>query len=739
MVRKIIRDLENKGPDTISLKGSEPASQPKKQTMELHVLDCSDIHKKKKVLTGKKGRRLKDIESKKKLQSDKQEKVYFLHIDPVQHYKYSQMGDLIRLAGAGLVIFLILNIINVYHRGINLKNEVVTAAYSGYQELLQAGNMAKQTDFTGAEQTFNHAANTFDSALNEIAFLNSHNDYFLTREKTVDSAQGLLDAAKSISLAGQNFSKGIENLRYLPSLFIAENTEQIASADSDPSQKQSLTDKLKTDLSYIKTATLQLDMARQQLDKVSPDVLPPGFRDKLFMVKDQISQLYEVLTSTQSKIPAILDMLGDRYPHRYLILLQNDTESRPTGGFIGSYIIADLNDGHITKFDFHDVYELDGQYYEKIEPPEDIASVSETWRMRDSNYSPDYTISAEKAAWFLQKQNGPSVDSVIAINQSFITDLLEITGPIQVSSLDAPLDANNFQIVLSYIIESKLSGEDAPKDVLRELIPAFQSKLFANLELEKFMEAILKGFNDKKIMLYSRHEDIQNLFDEFGASNRIHQTGAKDDYLNVITTSIGGNKSDRYIDQNIKHYTLIQHDGTVLNEVKITRSHTWNGKDLVEWQHILRTFGFSDLPSHIIDILGRGDNKSFIKVYVPKGSQLQDVIGINKEDVLVRTDEEINKTYFMFQMKVAPSTSEKVTISYTLPEKLSMHPADTYRFYAQNQPSFKAGYLEKKVYFKPGLQSYSLYPESFKLAEDGTLFYGSEFDEDLYLSALVGY
>jgi hypothetical protein len=239
-------------------------------------------------------------------------------------------------------------------------------------------------------------------------------------------------------------------------------------------------------------------------------------------------------------------------------------------------------------------------------------------------------------------------------------------------------------------------------------------------------------------MLYSRHEKVQNLFDEFGMSNRVRQTAANEDYLQVVATSIGGNKSDKFINQSIKHYTLIQIDGTIMNEVAITRAHTWNGKDLQQWQGILSAFGYNDLPPHIIDILGRGENKAFIKIYVPEGSELVNVSGIGEEEVYTRIDEEIGKTYFMFQMKVSPLSKEKVSITYTLPAKLSMHPADTYKFFAQNQPSFNPSFLEKKIYFKPGLQSYRHYPDSFKKEEDGSLFYTSGFEEDLYLSALVG-
>ncbi len=742
MIRKVVRDLIKTDKKTISLRREDGAV---KTVVEKDMIDCSMLKrgKKKTVSMSRAGKLVSDITGKRQSVEEEKEKVFYLHIDAAENIKYIRLNELLRMAAAGFVILLVLNIINVYNKGLILKNDVIATAYSGYSDLLSAGEKAGDADFAAAEQTFIKATENFNAAMEEIAFLRNHQDYFLTSEKTVDSAQALLDAAKNISLAGQNFARGVENLRHLPALFIAENSNvtglsQNTEGDSS-APRTSLTDRLKEDLAYIQTATEQINLARENLKSVSPDVLPPGFREKLEMVNEKAGQIYDLLTETQQKIPAILDMLGDRYPHRYLILLQNDSESRPTGGFIGSYLIADLNDGYVTKFEFHDVYELDGQFQEYIEPPPDIALVSDTWRMRDSNYSPDFTISAEKAAWFLQKENGPSVDSVIAINLSFVEEMLEIAGPLQISSLKAPLDGESFQLILSYIVESKLTGEDAPKEIMKEIVPAFQSALGTKVPLETLIKTIINGFEEKRIMLYSRHEDVQALFDGLELSNRIYNPGEKEDYLQVVATSIGGNKSDRFINQNISHFTLIKEDGTLVDEVTLTRSHSWSGKDLQEWQGILGSFGFSDLPPHIIDILGRGKNISFIKMYVPYGSRLMDVYGINKEDVITGTDEEIHKTYFMFRMEVNALETKKTSLTYLPPFRLGMNPADTYKFSAQNQPSYNPSFLEKKIYFKPGYKSYRTYPDSLKTLEDGSLSYGSEFDADLYLSALVGY
>lgn len=729
MPRKILRDIKADKPDIITLRSDDGITR---KNLVKNALDCSTTKRKE---TSQK-QSINDISGTKN-----DTPVYFLHIEENQVAKASRTSEILRLATVGVIILLILNLLNIYQKGLNLKDSVMATAYSGYETLLQAGEQAKNSDFANAELTFNEATQSFTNAQQTISFLSTNQNYFLSRERTVESVDNLLSAAKNISSAGENFSRGIENLKVLPALFINENLIQEQRTTSEGEQESatpSLTEKLKSDFAYVQKATGQMEQAVSDLKKVSPDVLPPTFRERLQFIFEQSDGILNLLHETSDEFPAILDMLGDRYPHRYLVLLQNDAEARPTGGFIGSYLIIDLNDGFITKFEFHDVYELDGQLQEEITPPPDIAALTDKWRMRDSNYSPDFTISAEKAAWFLQKQNGPSVDSVIAINQSFISDLLELTGPLQISNLKSELTSENFQLILNYIIEMKLTGDQSPKQIMEEIIPAFKGKLFSQVPLENVIKKVFEGINSKKIMLYSRKNEVQNLFDRLNLSGRVDQTAANEDYLNVIVSSIGGNKSDRYIQQNIQHYTLINKEGSLINEVAVTRKHTWNGKDLEHMKQLIGAFGYDELPDYIADILGRGENKSYVKIYVPKGSTLVDTNGIDKSEVQTFQDEEINKTYFMFKMDVRPASQQKIAISYFLPFKLNTVPADSYKFFSQTQPSINAGRLEKKIFLKPGLVSYRQYPDTLKEAPDGTLIYESSFTDDFYISTLIG-
>jgi hypothetical protein len=614
---------------------------------------------------------------------------------------------------------------------------LVADAFEGYQNFVEGGKDAMDADFGGAVQYFETASHAFAKAQEKVWFLG--NESIMHEKQSVgNSAYALLESGSHLSDAASYFSQGISGLQEIPILFI-QNNIPVDSQQKLPTQKISLTEKLKSSLTLFEYAFDDVKEAQAKIYEAGPYLLPSNLRSHFDALSAELDELVLILEDVQERIPAILAMLGDRYQHRYLVLLQNNTESRPTGGFIGSYLIVDVNDGYITKVDFHDVYENDGQLHEFIEAPAEIAVLTDNWRMRDSNYSPHFPLSAAKAAWFLEKEEGPGVDSVIAINQSILEDLLTLVGPIDIEGLDASLTDSNYNTILTYIVELKLEGEESPKGVLDRIIPVLQTKIYDSTSFKNLFVVIQNGIKEKNILGWSKDEKVQNFFDDIGMSGEVLDTADDQDYFSLISINVGGNKSDLYVETDILHETLIEKTGNVLNKVTVTRSHTWNPNVLLEWQKQLEPFGYTDLPEWLQNILGRGTNKSVIKMYLPPGSELEDVIGIEREEVTVGYDEELNKTYFYYMSEVAAQNESTVKITYNLPKPLDLNIVDEYRLTVQKQPgSIKDMKFKKRIIADPRLTNYRNYPEEI-VYEQGEIFeYETTLKTDLHFASLWG-
>ncbi len=652
-----------------------------------------------------------------------------------QHYSYVRgkkftppkfLDSLLKIGSIGLLILVIINSANVYFKSKSLEEELSKTAYEGLDYLIDAGKSATKIQFDNAITSFDKASANFESVQDQLWFISQDKSIYNKDNSIGQAANGLLEGGKHFSVAGKNFLNALEEFNKIPLYFFSKN-------NSETQSNKSITDTLKNGLAETELAIDEINLASDLIGKIREDGLPKELKSRVIFAKEKVTEVSDILNSTAKHFPAILDLLGDRYPHRYLILLQNNNEIRPSGGFIGSYAIMDINDGYIEKLDVHDVYDIDGSYGGVIEPPEELKMFTSNWRFRDSNYSADFPTSAKKARWFLEKEGGSSVDTVIAINQGLLKDLMEITGPVQVGEF-GKLTSENYAILLSYIIEGKVWGEENPKHILKVFIPAFKEALLKEENVGRVTSKLYKAIQQKHITVYSSHDEVQGLIEAMGLSGKVKETQKNEDYLSVIKTSYGGTKSEQFMKEEINHDTYIDKSGAVINELRITRQHQWSDQIYRQWKQILRAYGFDEMPDKLIDILGRGGNKVGIRVYVPDGSTLIETSG---SDVETKFDKDIKKTYFYFKMEIEAGEKQNIWIKYRPNIDLKFKPTATYKLNVEKQPGTVGSIFTKTLHLEDDLETLLVYPTDAQVYEDSSALYAKDLVYDRYFSALI--
>lgn len=654
-------------------------------------------------------------------------KANFLYIQGRKFNPPQFLGNLLKVSIFGFFIILVINSINAYYEGEALKQAVSESAYEGYSKLVAAGHDATRIQFDDALQAFDDALKNFSGAQEKLWFINTDHTFYAGDRGRTNSAFSLLEGGKHFSLAGTYFLEALDEFNKIPVYFVSHNS----GTPEDNGEKPSITDTIKKGLEKTDLAIEQIALATEKMDDISEKDLPADVALRFQFARQKIEEIQGTLQSTASYFPALLKLLGDRYPHRYLVILQNNNEIRPTGGFIGSYAIVDVNEGYIEKLEVHDVYDLDGSFRGQIDPPEELKNFTSNWRLRDSNYHPDFPISAAQVKWFVEKEGGPSVDTIVAINQGLLTDLLEISGPVQVGNF-GKLNSQNYNLLLSYVIEGKIWGEEDPKHILKVFIPAFKDAILQEKNIGKLSSKLYKAVQQKHIMAWSDDEQIEGFFDAVGLSGRMSLPAEKEDYLSVIHAATGGTKSEQFMEEEIEHDTTISEDGEVIDEVSIERSHLWNNDIYYQWKRILNQYGFSEMPDALIDLLGRGENKVSTRVYVPAGSTLIEA----SRDVQVKEDTATGKTYFFFDMAASAGGISQITIKYKLPFTLDFDPADTYKLIIQKQPGSRGSLLTKRLSVDEDLNNIGRYPVETRFDQNGGFIYATNLVYDRYFSAI---
>ena len=247
------------------------------------------------------------------------------------------------------------------------------------------------------------------------------------------------------------------------------------------------------------------------------------------------------------------------FSKNYLILLQNNYESRPGGGFITAYGNFDTFLGWPTDLSFHNSYEIDTDTY--VTPPyphEELLKNEwyQGWTFRDANWEPNFPDATEDLIEFYQdKFPNKDVDGIIVVNFTMIEDLVERLGWIKLNGEKYTKDTL-FSAVTNTVNDVDRHDEEAlatRKDVLTDLASALISK--AKLHPFKTKATIVKALNNKDIYMWLE-SGLQNKLVKKDWANAF-VLPENSDFLAVNIANLGSKKADRYIQKEVHHYVNI--------------------------------------------------------------------------------------------------------------------------------------------------------------------------------------
>jgi hypothetical protein len=135
-------------------------------------------------------------------------------------------------------------------------------------------------------------------------------------------------------------------------------------------------------------------------------------------VKNKILLINKILGQSET-------ILGKSKPSNYLVLFEDNSEIRPTGGKIYALGVLTFTDAKISNMQFLNFDEVNQKMIGKVEPPQPLNKYfgKDYWYLGDSNWYLDFPSSAEKVEWFLDKGVNISVDGVISLDSTAVDKL----------------------------------------------------------------------------------------------------------------------------------------------------------------------------------------------------------------------------------------------------------------------------------------------------------------------------
>ncbi len=343
----------------------------------------------------------------------------------------------------------------------------------------------------------------------------------------------------------------------------------------------------------------------------------------------------------------------DNQEKTFLLLFQNDMELRPGGGYIGSFGILKLKNGQVKEITIHDLSNFDGRIPNTIEPPYPMKKTLHinSWKLRDSNWSPDFPTNAQKADYFYHLGQGKEKFSgIIAINTHVLASLLKVTGPVKLAGYSNVYNSENAILNLEYQVEKGYLQQGIKKGdrkvIMNILAKTILEKIrtLSNSKKLSLAKTILQDLNQKDIQFYFKNKKLERqavLANWAGEVNK-DWTG---DYLMLVDANLGSLKSDYYIKRRFS-YTVDLSKKIPQATLKIIYQHTGKNKDWMTKDYL-----------------------SYLRIYVPIQSWLISSRGLKD----IQYKNEFNKKYFGSLIKVPLGQSRTIEIHYNLPLTININ------------------------------------------------------------------
>jgi hypothetical protein len=607
------------------------------------------------------------------------------------------------------IVFAVLVVVSIpFIRAVQATYEHIT---DGRSELAAAQNSLATLNVDAALDHLGRAESEFSSARKRMVILHPFSilpfvgGYVSTAEDGLESGVYAVQAVREVLTAlgeivgvlqeGAELTGSVEGL--LPDA-------RALFRDITPARKRAVLAALQRNADKFADASTKIDSALVSFARIDETKFSAEVAASIAGIREQLLTLQGVFNALAPIAKNVPPLLGYPEEKRYLIFFQNNTELRPTGGFLGVYGAIVVKDAELVSVHTDDIYALDGpaESTERPDAPPPIRRYIgiDSWYLRDANWSPDFPTAAAIMERFYREEAlvaepdaaALPIDGIIATTPRLASDLLRLTGPITVDDVtftsENLVDELEFQVERNFVNTGVAFGDR--KDIIGKLLDGMIDRITA-LPMERILEAVgmvHASLEESDILLAMKDPDLQAVVFENDWGGKLHAPDS--DYFTVVDANLASLKSDPAVRRDIAYSISPSPEGYVAS-VRITYDH----RGTFDW----KTTRY----------------RTYTRILVPLGATLLGVDGALVNDRLKDPAqrsgtpdvfEEAGKQAFGAFISIEPQRTGVLEFRYLLPGSVTRSiEAGEYGLYVEKQPGTEANGLTLDLDFGKTLRS----------------------------------
>lgn len=337
----------------------------------------------------------------------------------------------------------------------------------------------------------------------------------------------------------------------------------------------------------ISSAAHAVRGSAERLGRIDTEGVVPQIAEPLIEARSQLEEVTGALDAAAYISQIAPNMMGAEGPRNYLLMVQNNAESRASGGIPGALAVLNLDGGKLQLAAQSSAGEVGVMSpILTVDPVQrDIYSTRMAKFFQDVNLTPDFPTAATSASAMWERKTGQRVDGVISVDPVALGYILDATGPVRIS--DAELSA-----LAGGKLPTELTGQNVVPTLLSDVYskiqqPALQDAYFAGVAQEIFttlasgkadakalVDGITRGTTEGRVLIWSQRQSEQSIIARYSLSGSIEGPSVAPAQFGVYFNDGTGAKMDYYVRRTVQLVKECPKDGYEQTTVRITSTNT---------------------------------------------------------------------------------------------------------------------------------------------------------------------
>jgi hypothetical protein len=401
------------------------------------------------------------------------------------------------------------------------------------------------------------------------------------------------------------------------------------------------------------------------------------------------------LAAATALLPAAL---GADSPRTWLIGAGDNAELRGRAGYLGASAVVVATQGSIALSPFKGTETLP-PLATAFTGPDVPVEYQDHYRAlggldawQNLTMSPSFADGAELLLSRMAASGVPAIGGAVDLDPTALSDIMKVTGPVQVAGIPVPLTARNIVYwSLNQIYTLDAASNSARKATLAQIAQAVWQKVISGgADPLTLARALGQAIHDGHLFVYSSDPKEQAAFSALGITGSVSQ--APGDYLMVLSQNLGENKMDYYMQRQITYSGTLTAGGAMQSTVTVDLHNTAPAGAVLT--------GYVGGARPALG-LGASVDRSYLSIFVPAKAVLA---GITVNDVAVPQGDidngpELGRRYFATDLDTPPGATMTVVFSYRTPGVLA---GGTYQLTLQNQAMVQPDHLSVHISLPAG-------------------------------------